>query len=68
MIDQATDRAIDGWPSHEPFELLPSLQVLTLEVMMRAVFGVEKEDRREDLARLLREMIEPVASRLGTGP
>ena len=65
VIEQATDRAIDSWPRDEPFELLPSMQALTLEVMMRAVFGVEDEDRREGLARLLREMIEPVATRLG---
>ena len=37
----AADRAIDSWPVGEPFALLPSMQPLTLDVIMRAVFGVE---------------------------
>jgi len=65
VIEEATDRVIDGWPAGEPFELLPSMQALTLEVIIRAVFGVEEEDRRGDLARLLRDMLQPVAHRLG---
>ncbi len=65
-IEQATDRLIDSWPaSGEPFALLPGMQALTLEVIMRAVFGVEDTDRREDLARRLREMLKPAANRLG---
>ena len=65
VIEEAADRVIDGWPKSEPFELLPGMQALTLEVIMRAVFGVEEEDRREDLARLLRDMLQPVANRRG---
>ena len=65
VIEEATDRVIDSWPSDQPFELLPSMQSLTLEVIMRAVFGVEEEDRREELARRLRDMLQPVANRLG---
>ena len=65
VIEEATDRVIDSWPSGEPFELLPSMQSLTLEVIMRAVFGVEEKDRREELARRLRDMLQPVANRLG---
>ncbi len=65
VIEDATDRVIDQWPADEPFELLPGMQSLTLEVIMRAVFGVEEEDRREDLARLLRDMLQPVANRVG---
>jgi cytochrome P450 len=65
VIEEATDRVIGSWPTGEPFELLPGMQALTLEVIMRAVFGVEEEDRREDLAVLLRDMLQPVANRLG---
>ena len=32
---------IDSWPVGEPFSLLPSMQSLTLRVIMRAVFGYE---------------------------
>jgi len=61
----AADRAIDSWPVGEPFELLPSMQRLTLEVMLRAVFGVDAGPREEELGRALRAMIDPVATRLG---
>jgi cytochrome P450 len=40
---------IASWPRGEPFALHPRMQRLTLEVIMRVVFGVEEADR---LARL----------------
>ena len=42
VMQEAADRAIDSWPVGEPFTLLPSDAVLTLEVIMRAVFGMER--------------------------
>src|SRR5581483_11720275 len=39
VIEQAADAEIDSWPVGEPFELLPSMQSLTLGVIMQAVFG-----------------------------
>ena len=41
VMEEAADRAIDSWPVGEPFALLPSMQSVTLEVIMRAVFGME---------------------------
>jgi len=40
---EAADRSIDTWPRGEPFGLLPHMQTITLDVIMRAVFGVEDE-------------------------
>ncbi len=65
VMRSATDRAIDAWPVGEPFALLPSMRELTLEVMLRAVFGVDAGAREEELGRALRAMIDPVATRLG---
>jgi cytochrome P450 len=48
----------------EEFELLPSMQALTLEVIARTIFGVA-EERREELTRRIREMLSPVNTRLG---
>jgi cytochrome P450 len=59
----ATDRAIDQWPVGEPFALLPWTQSLTLEVIVRAVFGVEDEERAAELRTRIRAMIEPMANR-----
>jgi cytochrome P450 len=61
----AADRAIDGWPIGHPFPLLPSMRSLTLEVIMRAVFGVEEGARQNELKRSLRTMLDPVGTRLG---
>jgi cytochrome P450 len=61
----ATDRAIDSWPVNEEFELLPSMQFLTLEVIARAVFGIEEGARKDELLKRIRAMIEPMSTRLG---
>jgi cytochrome P450 len=59
---EAADRAIDEWPVGEPFALLPSMQGLTLEVIMRAVFGLEPGPLDDELRRRLRAMLDPIAS------
>src|SRR5919108_3656259 len=41
VMREAADRAIDSWPLGRELQLLPSMQSLTLEVIARAVFGVE---------------------------
>lgn len=65
VMREAADREIDAWPVRETFTLLPSMQSLTLGVMMRAVFGLEEGARQEELKRRVRAMIDPVGSRLG---
>ena len=62
---EAADRQIDAWPVGEPFTLLPSMQALTLDVIMRAVFGVEESPRQDELKRRVRAMLDPVGTRLG---
>jgi cytochrome P450 len=59
----AADRALDGWPVGQPFALLPSMQSLTLDVIVRAVFGVEEGPRQHELKRRLRAMVDPVGTR-----
>ena len=51
IMREATERAIASWPAGEPFALRPHTQAITLEVIMRAVFGVED---RAAMARLRR--------------
>ena len=59
----ATDREIEAWPVAEPFAILPSMQALTLEVVMRAVFGFDPGPAEDELRRALRAMIEPITRR-----
>jgi cytochrome P450 len=61
VIRAAAEREIESWPVGEPFELLPSMQSLTLRVILRAVFGYEAGPAEDELSRGLRAMIEPLA-------
>src|SRR4051812_48523833 len=62
---QAADRAIDDWPVGEPFTLMPTMQAVTLDVIMHAVWGVEEGPRAEELKRRVRAVIEPLSRRFG---
>jgi cytochrome P450 family 135 len=57
----AADADIDRWPVGQPFRLLPSMQSLTLRVILRAVFGYEPGPAENELAARLRAYIEPLA-------
>ena len=49
---EATAREVAGWPVGRPFALRPRMQAITLEVILRAVFGVrdgQRMDRFRDL-------------------
>ncbi len=62
VIARATEEAIARWPLGEPFALHPSMQSITLEVILRAVFGVEDAGRRDELSRTLVEILGATAS------
>ncbi|HYU60357.1 MAG TPA: cytochrome P450 [Solirubrobacterales bacterium] len=65
MIAEVTEAAIADWPIGAPFPLHPSMQAITLEVIMRAVFGVSDPTRRdqlrEGLVAILGESASPAA-------
>ena len=65
VMREATDRSIDSWPVDEPFTLRREMQALTLDVITRAVFGVEHGARQEELKTRIRAVIDPVGSRAG---
>ena len=46
---ESADLEIDSWPVGEPFALMPSMQSLTLRVIMRAVFGFEPGAAEQEL-------------------
>jgi cytochrome P450 len=49
LLEEVTEREVASWPLDEPFELHPRLQGLTLEVILRAVFGLEAGPRLDAL-------------------
>ena len=52
-IEAATLAEIHTWPVDRPFPLHPRLRAITLEVILRVVFGVEDADRLSDFRRQL---------------
>jgi cytochrome P450 family 135 len=56
VMAEATEREVARWPVGEEIELRPRMQAITLDVILRAVFGV-RDDRRMDL---FRERIPPL--------
>ncbi len=57
LMADITRADIERWPVGEPFALMPRMQAVTLEVIMRAVFGVTEADRLEHLRDVLRGAI-----------
>jgi cytochrome P450 family 135 len=53
IMVEATERALGEWRRGEPFALRPHAQAITLEVIVRAVFGVHDDDAHHQLRALL---------------
>jgi cytochrome P450 len=49
VMTEATEREVAAWRVGERFRLHESMQAITLEVILRAVFGVEDDRRRTEL-------------------
>ncbi len=65
VIREAADRSIESWPVGETFALLAQMQSLTLDVIIRAVFGVEARASQQELKGRIRALLDPVGSRVG---
>lgn len=50
-VRDITRAEIARWPVGKPFSLRPSMQSITLDVIVRVVFGVETSARRDELRR-----------------
>jgi cytochrome P450 len=60
LIAGIAAREVDRWPAGEPIAMRPRMQALTLEVIMRAVFGSRDERLRAALARMLDWTTDPL--------
>jgi cytochrome P450 len=49
LMTELAEREVDSWPTEEPVTLHPRLQRLTLEIILRAVFGLEQGRRLDSL-------------------
>jgi cytochrome P450 family 135 len=57
VMREASERELERWPLGEEFPLHPSMQAITLEVILRAVFGVSDPERRDELRAHLIEIL-----------
>jgi cytochrome P450 len=63
LMEELAEREAASWPTGQPFELHPRFQALTLEIIMRAVFGLDAGERLDALRERLTRILE-----FGTSP
>jgi cytochrome P450 len=64
IIRAATRAEVESWPLERAFPLLPSMQSLTLKVILGAVFGLTEGPQADRFATLVRRVTAPGSSPL----
>jgi cytochrome P450 len=67
VMEKAAERAVAAWPVGERFRLHSSMQAITFEVILAAVFGVEDDARRAALSERLTEVLATTRSPFALG-
>ena len=57
VMDEMTLRDIERWPLGEPFPLMPRMQAITRDVILRAVFGTRAGEREDELRRRIDDVL-----------
>jgi cytochrome P450 len=57
LMTEVAEREVAGWPRGAPIELHPRMQALTLEIILRAVFGLDPGRRLDALREQLQAML-----------
>jgi cytochrome P450 len=57
LMAEVAEREVASWPSGEEIELHPRMQRLTLEIILRTVFGLDPGERLDTLRDRLSEML-----------
>ncbi|HEV8321272.1 MAG TPA: cytochrome P450 [Myxococcota bacterium] len=68
VMREVTERSLDAWPEDRPFRLHPQLQGITLDVILRTVFGMEEGSRSAELGAEIAEMLDIGSSPLRLVP
>ena len=62
VVEEIVSAEIDSWPLRQEFPLHPHMQAVTLEVILRVVFGVDKGPRLVELREILRNVLQETSS------
>ena len=57
LMDDITRRDVERWPVGEPFALMPRMQAITRDVILRAVFGTQAGEREDELRRRIDDVL-----------
>jgi cytochrome P450 len=57
LMEELAAREVDQWPLEQPVALHPRLQRLTLEIILRAVFGLDRGAKLDSLRDLLTKVL-----------
>lgn len=72
VMQTVTNQIIDRWPKKQPFPLQPEMQAITLDVILRTVFGIDEgaalTQLRDRLAELLTLSTSPLRLALSQFP
>jgi cytochrome P450 len=62
LVEEIVDAQIDSWPLEERFAIHPRMQTVTLDIILRVVFGVSEGPRLQRLREVLTRVLEETAS------
>ncbi len=57
-MSEIAEAEIESWPTGVPYKLRPRMQAITLEIILRTVFGVREGERLSELREALREFLD----------
>ena len=62
LMAEVAAQEIERWPLGEPYPLRPRMQAMTMEIVLRAVFGVSEGARMDELRRELRRLLDLITN------
>jgi cytochrome P450 len=68
LMAELAEHEVESWPAGEPVELHPRFQALTLDIILRSVFGIETGSRLETLRRQMTQILEFGTSIVSVNP
>jgi cytochrome P450 len=67
LMREVAEGEVESWPRGGPLQLHPRMQAVTLEVILRAVFGLEQGPRLDELREAMRALIGDVMDPVAAG-
>ena len=61
LMSEIAASEIERWPVDKPLRARPRMQAVTLEIILRAVFGIEQSERLERVRRELGRLLEMIS-------